>query len=91
MAHYNEVREILKANVELAKSELEQAEAALWSIAGDSRQHCHIPANRLTWDDSEEIGDAYHAEIEARERYVAALRRFNYFLIYEASVASVSD
>jgi hypothetical protein len=82
MASHDEILEILRVDLEEAKSKHEQAQAAFWSIAGDSRQLPRVPTGHLQVDGSEPIRKAFYAEIEARERYIEALHRFNDFVVH---------
>jgi hypothetical protein len=91
VAHHDEILEILRVDLEEAKSQHEHAQTAFWSIAGDSRQLPRVPTGRLQVDSSEPIRKAFYAEIEARERYIKALHRFNYFVVHGGMMYSAPD
>ena len=76
MSDLDEIREILRAELELAKKNHEKAQAAFRAIAGDPRQLPRLPTGRQQLEGSEKFCEAFRAELEARERHLQALHRF---------------
>jgi hypothetical protein len=80
MADRFEVLESLRSVLQRAKLTHEQANSAFHAVAAQSRQLPRLPGSIQPLE-GKELREAFSAELEARQHYMEALHKFNYFAI----------
>jgi hypothetical protein len=82
MSGRNATFEQLRAILQQADLDHERAKAVFGSTANEQRALPRVPTGLCEPLDGQQFREAFQTEVEARERNLDALHKFNYFAIY---------